>query len=227
MPERPLRFDPFLPHINSNELKSMVRMWGGGSQTRKDDCIALIRQGLADPAKVRAAVATLAPWEANALALVKAAGGALDGGALCVALRASGVNLPGGRLARADDRVALLLPLIKRGLVLTDVQRQSDLHERLRFTQCLHRRTAAGRGRSPGGDAICTQADRLAGRNALPAAASDRPRPDRPAASRGEPGRHRSDAKRPAARQRSAPDRQGHGLERRYDTGRWTGLSQT
>ena len=120
MPERPLRFDPFLPHINSNELKSMVRMWGGGSQTRKDDCIALIRQGLADPAKVRAAVATLAPWEANALALVKAAGGALDGGALCVALRASGVNLPGGRLAHADDRVALLLPLMKRGLVLTE-----------------------------------------------------------------------------------------------------------
>jgi len=120
MPERPLRFDPFLPHINSNELKSMVRMWGGGSQTRKDDCIALIRQGLADPAKVRAAVATLAPWEANALALVKAAGGALDGGALCVALRASGVSLPGGRLARADDRVALLLPLMKRGLVLTE-----------------------------------------------------------------------------------------------------------
>ena len=119
MPERPLRFDPFLPHINSNELKSMVRMWGGGSQTRKDDCIALIRQGLADPAKVRAAVATLAPWEANALALVKAAGGALDGGALCVALRASGVNLPGrrsGPLRR--PRCTILLPLIKRGLVL-------------------------------------------------------------------------------------------------------------
>ena len=42
----------------------------------------------------------------------------MDGGALCVALRASGANLPGGRLACADDRVALLLPLMKRGLVL-------------------------------------------------------------------------------------------------------------
>jgi hypothetical protein len=120
MPEHPLRFDPFLPNVRSDELKSMVRMWGGGSQTRKDDCIAIIRQGLADPAKARAAVATLAPWEANALALVKAAGGALDGGALCVAMRASGANLPGGRLARADDRIALLMPLIKRGLVLTE-----------------------------------------------------------------------------------------------------------
>ena len=119
MPERPLRFDQFLPHINSNELKSMVRMWGGGSQTRKDDCIALIRQGLADPAKVRAAVATLAPWEANALALVKAAGGTLDGGALCVALRVSGVTLPTQRGGRSDDRVALFLPLMRRGLVLS------------------------------------------------------------------------------------------------------------
>ena len=118
MPERPLRFDPFLPHINSNELKSMVRMWGGGSQTRKDDCIALIRRGLADPAKVRAAVATLAPWEANALALVKAVGGALDGGALCVALRASGVNLPGRRSSYSDDHSTILLPLIRHGLVV-------------------------------------------------------------------------------------------------------------
>jgi hypothetical protein len=97
----------------------MVRMWGGGSQTRKDDCIALIRQGLADPAKVRAAVATLAPWEANALALVKAAGGTVDSGALCVALRASGVTLPTPRGGRSDDRVALFLPLTRRGLVLT------------------------------------------------------------------------------------------------------------
>ena len=120
MPAHSLRFDPLLPHIRSDELKSMVRMWGGGSQTRKDDCIALIRQGLADPAKVRAAVATLAPWEANALALVKAAGGALDGGALCVALRASGVNLPGRRSAHADDRITVLLPLTKHGLVLTE-----------------------------------------------------------------------------------------------------------
>ena len=33
MPEHPLRFDPFLPHVRSDELKSMVRMWGGGSRT--------------------------------------------------------------------------------------------------------------------------------------------------------------------------------------------------
>ena len=139
MPAHSLRFDPLLPHIRSDELKSMVRMWGGGSQTRKDDCIALIRQGLADPAKVRAAVATLAPWEANALALVKAAGGALDGGALCVALRASGVNLPGRRSAYADDRITVLLPLIKHGLVLKASGSDPTYSTRLRYDQRLHR----------------------------------------------------------------------------------------
>ncbi len=118
MPARSLRFDADLPRVGAAELKSMARMWGGGSQTRKDQCIALIRQGLTDPEKVRAAVATLMPWEANALALLKAAGGTLDGGALCVALRASGANLPGTRSAFADDRSAVLPVLIRRGLAL-------------------------------------------------------------------------------------------------------------
>ena len=119
MPARSLRFDPLLTQIRADELKSMVRMWGGGSQTRKDECIARIKHGLADPTRVQAAVATLAPWEANALALVKAAGGALDGGALCVALRASGVNLPSTRSAYTDDRSTVLPTLIRRGLVLS------------------------------------------------------------------------------------------------------------
>ena len=51
---------------------------GASTQLRKDECIAVIRQGLADPAKVKAALATLTPLEANALALLKAAGGAMD-----------------------------------------------------------------------------------------------------------------------------------------------------
>ena len=118
MPASSLRFDPLLTQIRADELKSMVRMWGGGSQTRKDECIARIKHGLADPTRVQAAVATLAPWEANALAFVKAAGGALDGGALCVALRASGADLPGKRSSYSDDHNAVLMPLIKHGLVM-------------------------------------------------------------------------------------------------------------
>ncbi len=118
MPASSLRFDADLPRVGAAELKSMARMWGGGSQTRKDQCVTLIRQGLADPEKVRAAVATLLPWEANALALLKAAGGVLDGGALCVALRATGANLPGTRSTYSDDRSNVLPVLIRRGLAL-------------------------------------------------------------------------------------------------------------
>ena len=118
MPAHSLRFDADLSRVGAAELKSMARMWGGGSQTRKDQCITLIRQGLADPEKVRAAVATLLPWEANALALLKAAGGTLDGSALCVALRATGANLPGTRSSYSDDRSNVLPVLIRRGLAL-------------------------------------------------------------------------------------------------------------
>jgi hypothetical protein len=119
MASTPRRFDAVLSRVGAAELKSMARMWGGGSQTRKDQCITLIRQGLADPEKVRAAVATLLPWEANALALLKAAGGALDGVALCVALRATGANLPGTRTPYGDDRANVLSVLIRRGLALS------------------------------------------------------------------------------------------------------------
>ena len=89
-----LHFDPFLLHIPANILKSMARLWGGSSLTRKDECISLIQHSLADPAKVRAAVATLTPAEANALALIKAAGGAVEARAFAVALHASGAPLP-------------------------------------------------------------------------------------------------------------------------------------
>jgi len=118
MPANSRRFDADLARVGAAELKSMARMWGGGSQTRKDQCITLIRQGLADPDKVRAAVATLLPWEANALALLKAAGGVLDGAALCVALRATGANLPSARGGYGDDRSNVLPVLIRRGLAL-------------------------------------------------------------------------------------------------------------
>lgn len=113
-----LRFDPFLPHIPANVLKSMARLWGGSSLTRKDECISLIQHSLADPAKVRAAVATLTPAEANALALIKAAGGAVEARAFAVALHASGAPLPGRSSARRDGHAEVISHLIKRGLVL-------------------------------------------------------------------------------------------------------------
>lgn len=118
MAERRLCFDAHLLQVRSDDLKRMARTWGGSSQTRKDQCIALICAGLADPAKVRAAVASLAPWEVNALAFLKAAGGVLDGDALCVALRAAGAELPRSRMIYSNDHVNVLSPLIRRGLAL-------------------------------------------------------------------------------------------------------------
>ena len=120
MPVRALRFDDYLPTIGSAEVKGMTRLWGGGKGlTRKDDCIAFIRQGLSDPARVQAAVASLTPLEANALTLVKAAGGEMDANALCVALRVSGSVAAAPPTARGDDHSTLLLPLVRRGLFLS------------------------------------------------------------------------------------------------------------
>ena len=71
MAENQYRFDPFLHLVNADKLKPMVRMWGGQSKMRKDECIAWIRNGLSDPASVRAALQNLEPWEQNALAILK------------------------------------------------------------------------------------------------------------------------------------------------------------
>ncbi len=85
------RFDDHLSSINSDKLKPMMRLWGASTQWRKDECIAVISEGLADPAKVKAALATLSPFEANALAMVKASGGAIDFQGLAIALRTTGI----------------------------------------------------------------------------------------------------------------------------------------
>jgi hypothetical protein len=119
MPIRAYRFDDYLSHVRSDELKPMARLWGGRSQLRKDDCLALIRKGLQDPAQARAAVASLAPYERTALALIKQLGGDAPIGALGVALRASGVPLPASRHVYSEDASTLIQPLIRRGLILT------------------------------------------------------------------------------------------------------------
>jgi hypothetical protein len=112
------RFDMLLGQMRSNDLKSMLRLWGGRTQTRKDDMLAFIRAGLADPARVREAVAGLKPIERETLALMKWMGGSIDAGALTAGLRASGVELPKARnwYDRSDQQ--LLQSLIQRGLLL-------------------------------------------------------------------------------------------------------------
>jgi hypothetical protein len=75
------RFDNLLPSIRSDDLKSMVRMWGGKSQLRKDECIAAICNGLRDPQQIQAALARLEGYEQLALALVRWMGGQIEAGA--------------------------------------------------------------------------------------------------------------------------------------------------
>lgn len=57
------RFDDVLSNINADELKSMVRLWGGLSTFQKLKCITLIQESLNDPQKIEEAVARLAPFE--------------------------------------------------------------------------------------------------------------------------------------------------------------------
>lgn len=120
MPTQARRFDSYLPGITADKLKQMVRLWGGSSQLRKDECIALISAGLNSPARCAAAVEALAPFERNALALIKAAGGVIDGKALTLGLRASGFD-PGQHARHYyndSGHNTLLNSLTRRGLIL-------------------------------------------------------------------------------------------------------------
>lgn len=113
------RFDMLLEQMRSNDLKSMLRMWGGRTQTRKDDMLAFIRAGLADPERVRDAIAGLKPVEREALALMKWMNGAIDARALITGLRAMGVELPKSRSWQDQSDRQLLRELIARGLLLS------------------------------------------------------------------------------------------------------------
>jgi len=109
-------FDAVLPSVGADKLKPMARLWGGTAKLRKEECITLITNGLADPAKVRRAVAGLPPWEHNALALVKRMGGEVGVQALAVGIHASG-TLPGGAKDMRSAH-AIAEALLRRGLIL-------------------------------------------------------------------------------------------------------------
>jgi len=86
----PRYFDDALPYVGSAELKLMVKAWGGDYKMRKDECVAYLRAALKDPQKMRAALASLQPWERNALALIKRMGGVIQSSALTIGVLALG-----------------------------------------------------------------------------------------------------------------------------------------
>jgi hypothetical protein len=111
------RFDAALSQIGSAELKRMAHAWGGPGNLRKDESIAWIRKGLADPEKVKAVIAGLEPWERNALALVKRMGGEISYHALNVAVLASDIY-PHRKSNYGYYRTGFLDGLLRKGLVL-------------------------------------------------------------------------------------------------------------
>jgi len=111
-----LFFDDALPRINSAEIKHVAKLWGGNYKMRKDECLACISAGLRNPDKVRAAVAGLEPWEKNALALIKQAGGVIMTDGLMVGLLATG-TLPARYKSEPSKEVAS--HLFRRGLILS------------------------------------------------------------------------------------------------------------
>ena len=134
MPPTFRRFDDYLPHVASDMLKSIARLWGSRGQPRKDECVAIIRRGLADPQQVRAAIESLAPHERMALSIVKWMGGAVEALPLATALRASGVALPKSRAWSRNDTQELIDPLVRRGLLLYESGRGSTYFDSFGYT---------------------------------------------------------------------------------------------
>ena len=86
----PHYFDAALPRVGSAELKPMVKAWGGDYKMRKDECIAYLSAALKNPQKVQATLASLQPWERNALALLKHMGGVMNSSALIIGVKTLG-----------------------------------------------------------------------------------------------------------------------------------------
>ncbi len=119
MAEMDRRFTPYISDISSANLKKMVRIYGGDSKMRKQECIVFLIAALDDPDTVRQMVTTLEPFEYLALALVKQMGGVIELQALGLALLASGVAIP-ARMRKRNVRSEVVSHLIERGLLLNE-----------------------------------------------------------------------------------------------------------
>jgi hypothetical protein len=79
--------------------------------------MALIRQSLSEPAKVRAMVARLKPFERNVLAVLRQLGNEADVELLVFTLRALGVPLPEVKESHYNVNYKLIEPLVNQGLL--------------------------------------------------------------------------------------------------------------
>lgn len=113
------KFDEMLSQLRAEQVRSIARMWGVVSKLPKDECIALIRQGLNDPEQVKAAVARLDPFEQVALAMLKQSGGVIDHEFLLLGVLMSGVHLPPKLLRDHDPKREFIRTLIHRGIIVS------------------------------------------------------------------------------------------------------------
>ena len=119
MNELSRRFDPYIPQIKSDDLKRMVRLYGGDAKMQKQRCIDFLIGALAKPETVRQAIAALEPFELLSLALAKQLGGAADYNTLAVGVLSAGVRVP-DRLFKRDEASEFAGHLVQRGLFLND-----------------------------------------------------------------------------------------------------------
>ena len=119
MNELSRRFDPYIPQMGADDLKRIVRLYGGEYKMQKQKCIDFLIAALAKPETVRQAIANLEPFELLSLALVKQLGGAADYNTLAAGVLAAGVRVP-DRLFKRDGASEFASHLVQRGLFLND-----------------------------------------------------------------------------------------------------------
>jgi hypothetical protein len=117
MPNLSRRFDSYIPQVNADKLKKMVRTYGGDSKMRKQECVDFLLAALSEPEMVRKAIENLEPFEQLSLALVKQMGGAADYQAVGIGVLASGLNIA-IRMRRFDFFNQLATHLVERGILL-------------------------------------------------------------------------------------------------------------
>lgn len=111
-------FDPYLDHVNADDIKRMVRIWGGTYKMRKTECIELINESLRDPDLVQKMVEHLPEFKRNALALVHFMGGVMHAEALMVGLQMTDIKSPESKQGYLSVTQRMLQPLLHAGLIL-------------------------------------------------------------------------------------------------------------
>lgn len=122
MPEQSNRsFDRILGRVDVDTLKRIVRLFGGKSTWRKDECIAFLTTAYKDPNRIASVVKLLGEHEYNMLAFTKWMGGEIDSNLLKIALYASGTRIPGARYGYLDPFDDALQKFVRSGLIFNRI----------------------------------------------------------------------------------------------------------